>query len=147
LSSCAAAHELIDRAQQVLDVDDQHGFAVFHQRARRDVLDLAETAVERLDHQHALAEETVHRHAVGAPFVADHHHRHIGAHFGGRGGAEQLMRGDEADGPAVEGEMLLSLEHVDVTTGQLQRAAHVCERERIGFAAYLRRAGCGSPTA
>ena len=55
----AFGDELVHRAHHVLDVDDQHRRAVFHQRARGDVLDLAEPRVERLHDQLALAEEPV----------------------------------------------------------------------------------------
>ena len=47
------------------------------------------------------------------------------------------MRGDEARAPAVEREMRLPFEHVDIVVRKFERAAHVRERERIRLAADL----------
>ena len=82
----SARRQLVDRADQVLGVHDQHRRAVFHERAGGDVLDLAELRVERLHDQLALAEEAVDDQAVRRVLVAHDDHRQLVAGRGRRVG-------------------------------------------------------------
>src|SRR5207342_2725329 len=62
--------QLVDRAQQVEGIQDQHRRAVVEQRPGAHVLDLAQARVERLHHQLAHTQEPVHHQAVAAVVVA-----------------------------------------------------------------------------
>ena len=68
----AAVDQVVDGADQVLDVDDQDGPAVFENRGAVDVGDLAEAGVEGPDVEVALAEDGVDDDAEGLAAVADH---------------------------------------------------------------------------
>ena len=118
----AGGDQLVHRADHVFGIDNQHGRAVLHERAGADVLDLAELRVERLHDQLALAQEAIHDEAVGLMRVADDDDRQLVAGWRRLDRPQHLMRGDEADAPSVELEMLAAFEQVDLVPRQLDDA-------------------------
>ena len=76
------------------------------------ILDLAEPRVERLHDELALAEEAVDDQAVQIGRSADHDHGQLVVVMDDLVAAQNLMRGDEADLLAVEGEMLAAFERL-----------------------------------
>ena len=65
--------QAVDRAHQVLDVEDQHRAAVVEQRGGEHVGHLAEARIERPYHQLLLAGDIVHFEAEALVLLADHH--------------------------------------------------------------------------
>ena len=110
LAEAAGRGQFLDRADHVLDVDDQDRRAILHQRGGADVLDLAEPRVERLDDQFALAEEAVDHQAVDCSLVADHDDRQVAVEEIRRAALKDLVRAGEPDLPPLEGEMLAPFE-------------------------------------
>src|ERR1700676_26621 len=83
-AQAAGACQLFDRANDILDIQDQSRRAVFHQRAGRDVLDFAEPRIQRLYDQLALAEKTIDDESVKMRGIAENEHpQQVGRALGG----------------------------------------------------------------
>src|SRR5487761_2117368 len=130
-------NEFLHRMKHVFDVDDQYRQSVLPQRARSDVLDLAEARVERLYDELTFAEKAVDDQSIGAAGIAHDEHRQVLADNIGFAAAQYLLRADEANGPSIEDEMLPAFQDFDFLARQLQRAHDVSQREGIGLAADL----------
>ena len=115
----AGRDQLAHRSNHVFGIHNQHGRAVFHERTRADVLDLAEMRIERLDDQFALIDQAIHDDAVGLMRIADDDDRKLVTARWRLDRSQHLMRADQTDAAAVELEMLASLERVDLLPRQL----------------------------
>src|SRR6266404_4315165 len=131
------AHQLFDGTNDILDIQNQCRRAVFHQRAGCDVLDFAESRVQRLYDQLALAEKTVDDEPVNMSGIAQNNHRQQVGPVPRRRDAEQLVRRDQADRAAVQIEMRAALEQLDVALGELEGVLDVRERHGIRFGAHF----------
>ena len=139
LAEPAAGEQVVDRADQVLDVDDQHRPAVFEHRGAIDIGHLAQPRIQRRDAQVALAQEPVDHHAEAMAAVAGNHDRQelTGARSMVSGQVEDSGRLDQAHGLIVEHHVLLALELAQVVAVEHEDAVDPAQGEGIGLAGDL----------
>ena len=130
----AVAQQVVDRPDQVLDVDDQDRPAVVQDRGAVDVGRLAEPRVERPDLEVALAEERVDDHPEPVAPVAHHDHRHRVLRPARLGEAQDLDRVDQPDELVVEQEVGPPLEPADLVAGDPDDPVDPVQREGVGLA-------------
>ncbi len=142
-----AAEQVVDRPDEVLDVDDQHRRAVLQHRGAVDVRHLAEPGVERADVQVTLAQESLDDHAEAVAAVG------LTTTTGssssvrcGRAQLEHLRGGDQADPLVVELEEVAALDHLDGCRGAPRRSGRAGSAGRRTARRRCRPARPGSPT-
>ena len=88
---------VVDRQDEILDIDDEHRIAILQQRRAVDVGDLPEPSIEGPDLEIPLPEEGVDDHAELLAAVADDDDRHRGARATAGSGAEDLFGHHQPD--------------------------------------------------
>ena len=137
LAEAAARREQFDRAQQIVHVHDEHRRAVGQDGGGADVLELAQSRVERLDDQLALAEEFPDDDPdPPSRFAEDDHGEFVGRRAW-RVELQNLVRRDQTDGLPVKREMLAAFQGFDFPARQPEGPGDPRQGERVRLAADL----------
>ena len=123
------AQQLPDRMQQILDIDDQQRLAFFGHRRGRDVRDLAQSRVQRPDHQILFADEAIDHDAAKMLILADHHDAQ--RILVGRSAAEfqDFRPPHQSDRRVIQRELLLALHGSNLARPARARCAPVWPAE------------------
>src|SRR5262249_46342927 len=135
LAEPAAGEQVVDRADQILDVYNENGPAIFEHRRAVEVGYLAEPGIQRRDAEVALTQESVDDHAESVAAIAgDHHGQELSGALALVGQLEHARRLDQAHELIVQQAVGLTLEVADLLAVEHQDAVDPVERKRVRLA-------------
>ncbi len=137
----AAAEQVVDRADQVLDVDDQNRPAVLEHRRAIEVGNLAQPGIEGRDAEVALAQEPINHDPEAVAAIAGDHDRKPAVLPRRSGKLEHLGRLDQADRLVVQKHVRLALQVANVLTIEHQDPVDAVERKGERLAGDLHQQG------
>jgi hypothetical protein len=132
-----AAEQVVDRPDQILDVDDQDRPAVVEDRRAVDVGRFVEPGIERPDFEITLAEKLVDDQSEPRPAITDDDHRHRVVGLASAGKFEDLRRVDQAHELAIDQEVGTTFEPADLGPANPGDPFKPVEREGVGLAGDL----------
>ena len=131
------AQNLLGGVNHVVHVQHDQRQSIFGHRGGVDVGHLAQAGRHRADHQIAFAQESVHDKPIRLAPAGDHHDRVTRRRRLAFVVLQHLSRADQADVHVVGGDVLLTLDLLDVVGIDVQAVVDSVEREGVSFAVDL----------